>query len=125
METALIQICSRCQGPILPSAGAGTGYAIDEAGALVCYACAAKEEEKFMREYGRIALYLVGKVGEFEVVNWSGTFRIPVKHSKRGEHNFAGTRRDVWFNFGGYEWHGVQYGEHSELCHCAKTNRKV
>jgi len=118
--------CSRCGNDIVSKPDGSTGYAIEDAGNLVCYECCAKEAEKFMQEHERIALYLVLTHGaKREVTNWPGSLRFPVRYYKKGRHNLAGVRRDVWFDFEGYQWHGVQYGEFSELCYCRKTKRKL
>jgi hypothetical protein len=69
-----------------------------------------------MAQRGRIALYYTGD----EVINWPGTLRIPVDYSSAGRHNIAGTRTDVWFRFGGAEWHGVTYGEMTQIVHCKR-----
>lgn len=53
-----------------------------------------------------------------EVTNWYGTFKIPIYcRPKIGRHNFAGVRYDIWFGFAGSDWHGVVYGNNTQLCH--------
>ncbi len=118
--------CSQCGNVIAPKPDVAIGYAIRNAGNLVCYDCCAREAEEFMQKHGQIALYLVLTHGaKREVMNWPGSLRFPVRHYKEGKHNMARIRRDVWFDFKGYQWHGVQYGEFSELCYCRKTKRKL
>lgn len=70
-----------------------------------------------MDKHGKTTLYL----SNGEVTNWPGTLRFPLWSSKRGRHNIAGTRKDVWFKDGsGNMWHGVQYGEFTQICHCKR-----
>ena len=120
------KVCKTCGYAITSSNEVGTGYAINESGDMVCYSCCAKEEKRWMIENGKIDLYLIRRdnlESMYEVSNWPGTLRFPVRCVKTGKHNIAKVRKDVWFNFDGYVWHGVQYGNDSEICHCKKTKR--
>ena len=106
-----------------------TGYGTDKDGKRHCFACCAKRDKASMRETGKATLYLkrsdfllpVGGyhfTGEGTVSNWPGTLEYPCT-IRRGCHNIAGTRYDCWFtDSDGHKWHGVQYGENTELCHC-------
>ena len=72
-----------------------------------------------MTEHGRIMLYL----SNGEVMNWPGTLRFPA-HVRKGRHNIAGSRYDVWFaGPDGFQWHGVQYGDNTQICHCKRTKQ--
>jgi len=107
----------------------GTGYAETDDGERVCYDCCAGRDRGFMAKEGRIILYLTERARDadsrkhYSVGNWPGTLRFQaVAH--RGRHNIAGTRTDVWFTGpDGHIWHGVQFGNFSELCHCKRTKR--
>ena len=92
----------------------GSGFALSETGDITCYACCAESEKEYMIENGRIELYLIWTNNKLEAVNWPGTLRFPITK----------VRYDVWFDFDGYEWHGVKYGNDSEICHCRKTKRR-
>jgi hypothetical protein len=95
-----------------------------------------------MQEHGRITLYLTfdkalarwhhdggwngknspvtGKASPWQVTNWPGSLRFNA-FVRRGRHNLAGTRYDLWFT--GPEntlWHGVQYGDQTQVCHCKR-----
>ena len=95
-----------------------TGYGVQN-GKKYCYECCAKNELKAMQEDGRATLYLVKTVGEYEVSNWTGSLRFkPVV--RKGKHNIARSRYDAWFMVNGQKWHGVNYGEFSQLLHCKK-----
>ena len=75
----------------------------------------------------RIGLqYLRYRPEEVYLTNWPGTLRLPVKDGlvKAGRHNFAGIRYDVWFiGPDGKEWHGVQYGDNTQICHCKRVGK--
>jgi len=111
----------------------GTGYAIvqeDGTEKKVCYDCCAKRDLAYMREHGRIVLYLTEvhdaqfvRTG-YTVSNWPGTLTFTVEYSRVGSHNIAGRRQDVWFvDSDCWEWHGVCYGCNTQLCHCRRTKR--
>lgn len=110
----------------------GTGYAVKDDGSNVCYACCAEEDGTWMRTHGRITLYLSCEGpgafrprfhgGHFaKVSNWPNTLSLPVATRKVGRHNIAGFRYDVWFNFEGETWHGVQFGDNTQICHCRRV----
>jgi hypothetical protein len=55
------------------------------------------------------------------VSNWPGSLKFQTGPVKVGRHNMAGKRYDVWFRGpDGKDWHGVQYGENTQLCHCRR-----
>lgn len=96
-----------------------TGYGILN-GKTFCYECCAVMDKLAMHEDGKYTLYLVKRDNGYHVVNWPSSLDIKVKSYKRGNHNLAGSRIDVWFNFEGEKWHGVQYGEFTQICHCKR-----
>ena len=103
----------------------GTGYAINHlTGQKVCYDCCAEQDRKFMRDHKKITLYLTREGFYSKITNWPGTLKLDCTGCRTGRHNIAGTRYDVWFVFEGYYWHGVQYGENTQLCHCKQTKQK-
>jgi len=99
-----------------------TGYGIDKQGCLVCYSCCGKRDWADMSATGRAVLYLTEEgAGGMVVSNWPGTLKFRVHHMRTGSHNLAGQRVDVWFiDLDGREWHGVNYGHNSQLCHCRR-----
>jgi hypothetical protein len=105
----------------------GTGYAIDGDTSLkVCYDCCAEKDKEFMREHGKISLYLiVDDKGFGKVCNWPSSLEIVPTRIKTGRHNIAGVRYDCWFVFEGFYWHCVRYGNMTEICHCRKTKQKA
>jgi hypothetical protein len=139
METD--RICSRCGQEIPPSPWKFTaGYATNDQGEKICYECCAELDKQYMRDHGKITLYLtdihrhddrfrfrldqVFSTVSGNVSNWPGSLKFPDRNIKIGRHNIAGVRYDVWFVFENYVWHGTRYGDNTEIVHCRKTNRQ-
>lgn len=127
----------------------GRLYAKTEAGAIYCADCCGEMDREGMIRAGRATLYLsfpcnprlgrgasvASRLGmqflcyspdEVYVSNWPETLRIPVRGGvvKAGAHNFARIRYDVWFiGPDGKEWHGVQYGDNTQICHCRRVGK--
>lgn len=59
---------------------------------------------------------------EYCVSNWPGSFKIKV-FPRKGSHNFVGVRYDFWFEFGNNAFHGVTYGDNTQVAHirCLKN----
>jgi len=116
--------CSHCKNWIprpAPKNGGGTGYVVKRNGHKVCYQCCAVADKQRMEKAGSATLYLVTDTRP-QVMNWPGTLRFNVINGTSGRHNIAGRRFDVWFHGpDGYVWHGTQYGESTQLCHCRRT----
>lgn len=121
-------ICYDCKMPIDTPKHGGAGYGHDNTGHRICYACCGLRDARQMRETGKAVLYLVERENRaggasyrsYHVTNWPGTLDRPVKARRVGRHNIAGKRYDVWFTFEGAEWHGVTYGDNTQLCHCKR-----
>jgi hypothetical protein len=113
----------------------GTGYATLQNGGTVCYACCAIRDKYTLIEKGHsenLPLYLSRKSvitsndGTWKVGNWCDTLSFPVSRITEGRHNIARTRTDVWFvGPDGYWWHGVQYGEWTQIVHCKRTRERI
>jgi len=119
--------CSKCK-QIIVSSGCGTGYGTNMEDEKICYTCCAEEDKEQMRKTGKIVLYLYkcsDNMPTPQLTNWPGTLKIPVNHIRAGSHNIAGIRYDVWFQFEGIQWHGTQYGNNTELCHCKRLKNKA
>jgi hypothetical protein len=117
-----------------------TGYGVHADGSKHCYACCAEQDKKTMRDTGRTVLYLSMSgdantahgttlarpicgsyyYGQHRVTNWPGSLELPVHGIKVGRHNIAGRRYDFWFAFEGTQWHGVQYGDYTQIAHCKR-----
>ena len=116
--------CGQEKIHVNPKGCGGTGYAtyrMDVVEKKVCYACCAKAELSYMRDTGRAVLYLTDGPEGATVTDWPGVLKFRVQHKRVGSHNIAGRRVDVWFtDSDGREWHGVNYGHNSQLCHCRR-----
>lgn len=124
-------MCSICKQAIPPPSpdSVSTGYATDGKGNKVCYVCCAEQDKAWMREKGKITLYVTYQKtvnGEqATVTNWPGSLSIRAPYVKTGRHNIARVRRDVWFRFEEALWHGVHYGDNTQLVHCKRTKEKT
>lgn len=122
--------CHDCKQDLPVQTSGGTGYGYDREDNTVCYACCGIRDEEDMKKYGKALLYLTvtppkegvrhgfGTGGK--VSNWPGTLSFNVG-VRVGRHNIAGKRYDVWFAFDGNMWHGVTYGDNTQICHCKRT----
>jgi hypothetical protein len=82
--------------------------------------CAGQDAALELIRFGDAALYL--DMDRREVINWSGTVRFPIRRVRKGRHNVARVRHDVWFNGpDGFVWHGVLYGMNTQVVHCKRT----
>lgn len=121
------EICADCDQEIW-TGGRSAGYGLFwDAGErrTICPDCCAVRERQQMDETGKAILYLCRNTdGQWRVTNYLGTLVYPVQTFRKGRHNVAGTRYDVWFrDHAGRIWHGVQYGEWTELTHCKRITR--
>ena len=132
-------VCFNCGKIIVkPDNGFTTGYGQDSNGNKICYDCCAIVDLADMRESGKITLYLTEIHDRpekrydhaYKVTNWPGSLIFPVIDYRWGSHNIAGSRIDVWFmdktNPSGWQkWHGVSYGDNTQLVHCRRINSYV
>lgn len=82
-----------------------------------------------MIETGRATLYLTvtsGVISSYrsathgKITNWPGSLSFPCI-VRKGRHNIARVRYDA--NFAGPDgnrWHGVQYGDNTQIIHCKR-----
>lgn len=127
-------ICDDCGEEKKVQHEGGTGYAsLEEDGKekTICYECCGKRDAKQLETDNKVTLYLthdtfihgtgtvapMGSMRNGKVSNWPGTLTIPCR-VRIGRHNMARFRYDVWFEFAGRKWHGVQVGDNTQLCHC-------
>jgi hypothetical protein len=123
-----------------PHSSFTTGYGESRDGRRICYECCAALDRQDMLETGRATLYLcrtqavVGsgsippgfiRGGTWKATNWPGSLSFPISHLTEGRHNIAGKRFDAWFTGpDGNVWHGVQYGENTQILHCRRNGRR-
>lgn len=110
-------------------------YGKDDKGNRFCFACCGKRDLEQIKNEDRITLYLTmpthgarmnGQIKFFDgkVSNWPGSLSIHAT-GRVGNHNIAGNRYDIWFTDPfGIKWHGVQYGDMTQLVHCRKLKGK-
>lgn len=115
------------------------GYANFQ-GEKYCFDCCSVIDRNYMIDNGKITLYLTlnenyrkclnkYKPGFFNMLNsgyisnWPNTlkFNCNIQFRRHG-HNWGLNRYDVWFKGpDGFLWHGVSYGENTQLVHCKRT----
>lgn len=131
-------ICSRCNyaGPFRVCGDGKTEgllYGCLPDGSIICAPCCGEVDRLAMIETGRAVLYLNSiptsdcmagqpwNTRRGALSNWPGTLEFKTTAFKVGRHNMARRRYDVWFiGPDGKEWHGVQYGDNTQLCHCRR-----
>jgi len=117
METTFT--CSQCGETKTHNDNLTTGYGKDSKGNVVCFSCCGINDEKELIELPtgkKICHYWDGK----NIINWQGTLKITPYYIKKGRHNMAGTREDIYFNFKGHKFHATQYGNFSQIAYIQK-----
>ena len=124
--------CSVCGEALPVQSFGGTGYACNNRGRLICYACAWKHDAASMVKTGRAVLYFTPQRNRIHtaddcahVTNWPGTLSFRAFNVRKGRHNIA--RTQTRFNFVGPDkktWSGVQFGEWSQLAKCRRNKSK-
>lgn len=133
--------CARCnyRGPFRVCGDGKTEgrlYGRNTAGEVHCDVCCAEVDKADMIARGKATLYLSvrdygkrGWLGEryvsADISNWPGTLKFHTGMVKTGHHNMAGRRYDVWFTGpDGKDWHGVQYGDNTQILHCRRVKSR-
>jgi hypothetical protein len=99
-----------------------TGYGTNKDGKTFCYDCCAYNDVQQMLNNKSIVLYLVKNNNQYQVTNWPASLKFNLYGNPViGKHNIAGTQTHVYFKLYGTIWHGVQYGDNSQLCYCKQT----
>jgi hypothetical protein len=116
--------CGDCKQvkPVGMNGGTGYGYFGDKPRARpICYECCGIREREAMIRDGKACLYLSKDGDGWKITNWPGTLVIKTRWVRKGSHNIARTRYDVWFTGpDGKQWHGVNIGENSQVCRCRR-----
>lgn len=98
-----------------------------ETGEKVCFACCGELDKQQLlnaKPGDKFCFYLIGDIQSgYYVSNWPGSFKIRV-FPRKGYHNIAGVRYDFWFMFGNQEFHGVQYGDNTQVAYIRCSKRK-
>jgi hypothetical protein len=113
--------CDLCGAECIPE-GCTTGYGMQANGTKICFLCCAVADALTMEATGKATFYLtLGRDGQHRVSNWPGTLNFKPHCVRKGRHNIARTRYDVYFRCNGAEWHGIKYGENTQIVHCKRT----
>ena len=105
-----------------------TGYGVTPDNRRICYECCAGRERQSMLDTGKATLYLVGPdgYGMAYVTDWPGRLSFRALNYHKGHHNIARVRYDVDFiGPDGYWWHGVSYGDNTQIVHCKRTKDHI
>jgi hypothetical protein len=140
MNTINTFYCHHCNRVKSYKSDITSGYALDHDNNKVCFDCCAVIDRESMIDRGdskSLPLYLAKasrpplklcpeeSYSTYEVTNWCGTLRFKCGQPRKGRHNIAGSRHDVWFHGpDGHVWHGVQFGEWTQVCHCKRTKER-
>jgi len=111
--------CHQCGQHKIHESNISTGYGRNDKDEKICFACCGLNDEKNLIELKKgekICLFFNG----IEIINWPSTLKITPTYIRKGRHNIAGTRQDVYFVFRGLNFHGIQYGNNSEIIHIRK-----
>ena len=125
MQTEKV-FCATCGAECVPE-GCTTGYGQDRDGRAHCFACCAERERESMIATGKAVLYLTVESAAtggpaWKIKDWPGRLAFSCNAMRDGKHNIARTRKDAWFHGpDGFLWHGVQYGENTQIIHCRRT----
>lgn len=128
------RICTGCGRVVTP------GHYGENSEGIFCFDCCAKADLAYMAKHGKITLYLTvdnlpknayglystsPSVRTVRVNNWPCSLQFRPSCISVGRHNMAGKRYDVWFRVENdpYVWHGVTYGDNTQICHCKRTKR--
>lgn len=117
--------CSVCKQDVKePENTCGSGYALTKDNEKVCYICCGVEDRNYMINEDKICLYL--DTTKRQVTNWPNSLHFGLMNIRIGKHNIARKRYDVYFvGPDNYVWHGVTYGDNTQLCHCKRTKEKL
>lgn len=125
---SLTFVCDDCRFRYPVNHEGGSGYAIVDGGAKVCYGCCGGIDLAAMKVSGKAVLYLTIVNDMFLpgrpmaiVGNWPGTMKFPVYRVRKGRHNMARVRYDFAFEVDGSPWVGVTYGDNTQIAHCRKV----
>lgn len=123
--------CSVCGNEKPIQREGGTGYGRNDKNELICYDCCAITDRADMAKSGTAILYDGFRENGRHVTNWPGTLAFKVGSSSISRHNIAGVRYDMWFNGPkedgalGTTWHGVRYGDNTQIVHCKRSKREL
>jgi len=116
-------ICTVCKEHKKHESDITTGHATNKAGDKICFDCVKQidlDSLVNLKKGEKICFYLVKEGDKYKVTNWPGTMVLNVDYVRKGKHNMAISRYDIWFTLERHLFHGVQYGENTQVCHIKK-----
>ena len=117
-------ICHQCNKKIIHESNFTSGYGLDKDNNKICFVCCGENDKNTLlnlKPKEKMTLYLVKENNKYFVTNWPGTFKKEIYNFKKGKHNLALERIDVWFKLEGLNFHGKQFGNFTQTCHIQKT----
>ena len=103
------------------------GYGKDRDGNIVCYDCAGKMDADTLESLKPgewMDLYLVNDVdGNYWVQNWPGSLKFNIYPPPHWQAQSFRNWYDIWFFFRNNRYHGVKYGNNTEIVHIQKVRR--
>lgn len=111
--------CSLCRKEKEVNQNGGTGYGTNDQGQKICYSCIGRQDQTEIanaKPGQKFVHYLIKENGHFVVSNWPGTWKANPFRVSIGRHNMAGKRYDVYIAYNGRKFHGVTYGDQTQIC---------
>jgi len=119
-------ICSQCNENKVHESDFSTGYATNKAGEKICFDCCGKNDlDELVNLKPKQKTWLYLNTSTKVITNWPGTLKINVGYIRQGRHNIAGKRYDTWFNLGQFNYHAVQFGDNTQICHIQKVKNQM
>jgi hypothetical protein len=118
-EPTEMPTCSICSEQI-NGTGISPGYALNDSGEKICYKCCGVQDAVQLSAItGKEEMYLYLSFNKekktYEITNWPATLIINPTRIHSGKHNIAGTQTHVWFRFNHEYFHGVNFGNTSQV----------
>lgn len=110
--------CGETKEPAIDSIS--TGYGTDKDNKKICFTCCGINDLSKLENAkigDRFTYYLINRDGKHFIENWPGTMSIRIHYVRKGKHNIAGSRYDFWFGYKGNNFHGIQYGNFTQIAH--------
>lgn len=122
--TTTVFFCDNCKTEKTHTNSLTTGYGVNDKDEKICFECCGKLDAQHLMSMSigdKYVLYLTKNDNQYRLTNWPSSLEIPVYGVKEGRHNMAGKRYDLWFQFKNNHYHGVQYGDNTQICHIKRV----
>lgn len=111
--------CTKCEKEKTHESDISTGYGTDKDGNKICFDCCGIDDANNLTNLKKGDKYILYWDGQ-NIINWPSSLKIKPYSVKKGKHNMARTRDDIYFKFNGFNFHAVQYGSNSQIAHIKK-----